>query len=197
MFKILETVASLTADTVVGVADLFDVLVSSGYGASYGKLSRNMRRIERQRTQENLAKQLQTRERQRYHSFIYKMKRDGLLIERKKKKMKFFALTATGKEKLDALRIRQQERMPKTLYTADAAKQFTIVTFDIPERERRKRDWLRGALRNLGLAMVQKSVWIGKVKIPGELVEDMKSMRILDFVEIFEISKTGSLQQVT
>ena len=87
--------------------------------------------------------------------------------------------------------------MKKRLYAGDAAKQFTIVTFDIPERERRKRDWLRGALRNLGLAMVQKSVWIGKVKIPGELVEDMKSMRILDFVEIFEISKTGSLQQVT
>ena len=72
-----------------------------------------------------------------------------------------------------------------------------IVVFDVPEKERRKRDWLRSVLKRLELKMVQKSVWIGKVKIPKELLDDLFNLKLLDYVEIFEVSKSGSLRQLT
>ena len=71
-----------------------------------------------------------------------------------------------------------------------------IVSFDVPERERRKRDWLRDALRNLGLRMVHKSVWIGKQKLPREFLADLARLRLTDFIEVFEVGKQGSLRHI-
>src|SRR3990167_838001 len=71
-----------------------------------------------------------------------------------------------------------------------------IVIFDIPERERRKRAWLRLALKNIGLKLIQRSVWMGKVKIPKEFLDDIRELHLVNFVEIFEITKSGSLNQV-
>ena len=74
--------------------------------------------------------------------------------------------------------------------------QFTIVVFDIPEKERSKRAWIREVLKNLDLKMIQKSVWVGKVKIPKQFIDDLDKFNMVDFVEIFEISKAGSLKQI-
>ena len=71
-----------------------------------------------------------------------------------------------------------------------------IVIFDIPERERRKRAWLRLALKNIGLKLIQRSVWMGKVQIPKEFLDDIRELHLVNFVEIFEITKSGSLNQV-
>ena len=68
---------------------------------------------------------------------------------------------------------------------------------DIPESERKKRAWLRSALKNLNFKMIQQSVWIGKVRIPEEFLRDLRNMHLTEYVEIFEISKAGSLQQIT
>jgi DNA-binding transcriptional regulator PaaX len=196
MLMILETVVRATAETVVGVMDVFDVLVSSGYGASHSKFSRALREIDHRRTHDALMVQVGARERQRYHAMIYKLKRDGLLIEKKDRHGKLFILTVLGREKLSALREKKKIQLPTPSYSVLKSDNFTIVAFDVPEKERRKRNWLREVLLNLGLKMIQKSVWIGKVKIPEECIDDMKSIHILEFVEIFEISKTGSLHHV-
>jgi hypothetical protein len=44
--------------------------------------------------------------------------------------------------------------------------------------------------------MVQKSLWLGKVKIPEEFLVDIRKLSLLDYVEIFEITKTGSLKNL-
>ena len=44
--------------------------------------------------------------------------------------------------------------------------------------------------------MIQKSVWIGKVKIPKEFLDDLFKLRLIDYIEIFEISKAGSLKNL-
>ena len=81
-------------------------------------------------------------------------------------------------------------------YEKESSERVTIVIFDIPEKERRKRDWLRAVLKNLGLKMIQKSVWIGKVKIPEALIKDLKRLNLIECVEIFEVSRTGSLEHI-
>ena len=73
---------------------------------------------------------------------------------------------------------------------------MVIVIFDVPEKEKWKREWLRNTLRELGMKNVQKSVFIGKVKIPELFLENMRKLHAIDYVEIFEIGKTGTLKHV-
>ena len=192
----LEIIARTGAEAVVGVADVMEAMIDAGYGASHGKLSRAMRKIEKRRANEYLDREKRRREYQRYATMMYKLERDGLIVKKRKGAQTKVSLTSAGSKKLALLLERRKDSALKTSYSPAASQQFTIVAFDIPERDRKKRGWLRAVLKHLGFSMIQKSVWIGKVKIPEELIEDMKKMRMLEFVEIFEISRTGSLEHI-
>jgi DNA-binding transcriptional regulator PaaX len=80
-------------------------------------------------------------------------------------------------------------------YTQQPDTQLTVVIFGIPEKERVKRDWLRMVLRNLDFTLLQRSAWIGKNKIPKELLEDIHELNMDDYVEIFSVYKSGSLKR--
>ena len=71
-----------------------------------------------------------------------------------------------------------------------------IIAFDVPEREREKRRWLRLALISLGFQKVQQSVWAGNIRIPAEFIEDMKENAILSYVHIFSVAQSGTLEKV-
>lgn len=194
--KILDAIETAAVNT----TDLLDVILSSSYGASYGKLNREFLKKQREGESKSLEKRLRREARQKYYNLIYYLKKGGLVEERQKQKSgkKFFILTNNGREKLFRLKQRSREKLPEVSYpkeSGDKFDKFVIVIFDIPEKERGKRDWLRFALNNMGLKMVQKSVWMGKIKIPREFLGDLLKLKLLDFVEIFEISKTGSLEK--
>ena len=61
-----------------------------------------------------------------------------------------------------------------------------IIAFDIPERKRRGRNWLRVELKNLGFEILQKSVWFGPSPLPKEFITSLKELRILKFVKFFK-----------
>ena len=44
--------------------------------------------------------------------------------------------------------------------------------------------------------MLQKSVWIGKTILPEELLDDLERLNLLSYVEIFAITKTGTIKQL-
>jgi hypothetical protein len=69
------------------------------------------------------------------------------------------------------------------------------VIFDVPEKESYKRRWLRSVLKNMNFKMLQKSVWVGRTKVPKSLLDDMGALGMLDYVDIFAISKSGTLTQ--
>lgn len=188
--KILEVISN----TVKTSADIIDVILSSGYGASYAKLDYEFRKRERKRSEGEIRKQRI----QNYYNTLYKLKKDNLIITKTKNKKTFLAITSAGREKIKNLKQQTQKNktIPGKYYPKEAASNFTIVVFDIPEKERRKRDWLRETLSNIGFSMIQKSVWIGKVKIPKEFLNDIFKLKIESCVEIFEINKTGSLKQI-
>ena len=190
--KILETIGGLAAST----TDLFDVILSSGYGASFSKLDYEFSKRQKERNSRSIERDFKKQEKQKYHTLIYYLKRNGLIKERKKDDKKFFILTKKGEEKLSFLKKQEKERLPTPSYQKGQRGKSTIIIFDIPEIEKRKRNWLRTALRNLGFKMIQKSAWIGKVKIPKEFLDDLYEMKLVDYVEIFEISKRGSLERL-
>ncbi|HDH31265.1 MAG TPA: CRISPR-associated endonuclease Cas2, partial [Candidatus Wolfebacteria bacterium] len=141
--------------------------------------------------------ELKRKAKQRYHSLIYKLKKDNLIKESVKGDKKFFIITKKGKDKLSLLIKRNKKMLPKIFYQKEKGDKFIIIAFDVPETERIKRDWLREVIKNLGFKMIQKSVWIGKIKIPKEFLNDLLKLKLVDFVEIFEISKIGSLKHIT
>ncbi len=133
-------------------------------------------------------------QRKRYQNLVYKLKQNGLLEEVEKEGKKFFRLTIEGKRKLG--KVRENSSLPSTHYIKEKDDRFVIVMFDIPEKDRKKRAWLRAVLINLGFSMSQKSVWIGKVRIPRQFIDDLVKLRIDEFVEIFQVTKTGNLKHV-
>lgn len=70
-----------------------------------------------------------------------------------------------------------------------------IVIFDIPEMQKKKREYLRLELIALGFNMLQKSVWIGKGPLPMEFIEYIKEMQLWRFLHIFTIKAYGTIGQ--
>ncbi len=182
--KALEAIG----DTAINFFDLMVVIMGSRYGASYGELDFEFRKRQFEREVE-AGKQL---EKQKFYDLVYRLKKQGLIQEKESK----FKLTKLGFEKLKFLKERKKESLPTNDFPAEKGNNFCIVIFDVPEAERRKRDWLRDSLGHLGLKMIQKSVWIGKVKIPKPFLNSLFKLKMLDYVEIFEITKAGSLKHV-
>jgi DNA-binding transcriptional regulator PaaX len=61
-----------------------------------------------------------------------------------------------------------------------------IVAFDIPEKYRRKRDWLRSELIFLDFTPIQKSVWFGSAPLPQKFIENLNSLKILHCLKFFK-----------
>jgi DNA-binding transcriptional regulator PaaX len=67
-------------------------------------------------------------------------------------------------------------------------KKEILLLFDIPEKERYKRDWLRSELIGLGFEMIQKSVWLGP-KLPKDLHAYLVHKKLIQYIRIFSIKK--------
>lgn len=165
---------------------LFAAIVDSPYGASPRQIERRAQELREGltgRSKDDLRKR-----RTNFYSYLSHLQKDGL-IERRQRK---WSITSRGKEKYKAL----LKRLPGTKYQKEIDTTLKIVIFDIPEKQRRKREWLRSRLVDLGFRMIQKSVWAGKVKLPEEFIKDLQELDLFRYVEIFTISKSGSLRQV-
>ncbi|MBP6925523.1 MAG: hypothetical protein KBC22_00485 [Candidatus Pacebacteria bacterium] len=96
-------------------------------------------------------------------------------------------LTAEGKElfqkKNKGLRFFFSKKKPHT-----KPKKEILLLFDIPEKERYKRDWLRSELIGLSFEMIQKSVWLGP-KLPEDLHAYLMHKKLIQYIRIFSIKK--------
>lgn len=184
--KLLEHIEDFSG----GIADHIVAFLTAGYGASMNRLEFERNKLSRAR---EWKKQLR-REKDKYYKLLYKLKNDGLVVERKNNdESGLLRLTSAGRRRLLALRKQRAEALPAIDYKKEGGR-FVVVAFDIPEEDRNKRRWLRAALSRIGLQMIQKSVWVGKVKIPKDLLEDLSDLKIIEHVEILEINKAGSLK---
>lgn len=192
--RILECIG----DVAINMMDLTAVFLAAGYGASAGKIEREFKKMSGKRLRRQANRLEEQRQKRRFDKMLYRLKSDGLIKEKVNDGKSCIELTSKGKESFEILKKRRANALPSNVYNSLSQKsdKFVIVAFDIPERERRKRDWLRLALKNIGFQFIQKSVWMGKVKMPKEFLNDLRDLRLVEFVEIFEISKTGSLQQL-
>lgn len=184
LFKALELLFNGTMTQL----DFFIAVLASGYGASMSKIDYEYQKRRRISEVEKLkADNLRERKR-RLAVFMSKMKHDGLIRELNGK----LTISCKGRKKFNQLK----NALPGRHYEKKIIQSSIIISFDVPERLRRKRNWLREVIRNLGFKMVHQSVWVGKIKIPEDFIADLENLKILEFIEIFEISKTGSLNKL-
>ena len=163
------------------------------YGTSFHRAEYLLRkwRQKRDRLEEN------RKEKQRFNDFVYRLRKDGLIGESPEASNNSqFSLSAKGKEILEKLRERKTNSLPGARYETEGEDLLKIIIFDIPEDKKRHREWLREVLKNLNFTMLQKSVWSGKNKVPQSFLSDLKKLQLLECVEIFAISKTGSLKKI-
>ena len=130
---------------------------------------------------------------QRFYNLMNRLQKDGLIV----KKKSVWTNTDRGKQKLLKLKEQKENLIPRKNYKSDEGKELNIVIFDVPETQRRKRDWLRRILVQLGFSKLQQSVWMGKNKLPKEFLQDLETFQILKYVEIFSINKTGTIKHIS
>jgi len=187
--KALEVLAR----TAYGIGELL-LIFSFPYGTPLGKA---LSRLEKNHAGKEAAirKLLENHQyRRRLYNLLYRLRKDGLIEELPNKT---FHLTSKGKRKFDWLREKAFAALPRpSYYLPEKSREWHIVIFDIPEENRHKRAWLRVVLKTLGFTLLQKSVWIGKVKLPKRFLDDLAKLKLLDYVHIFVISKSGSLEGV-
>ncbi len=177
-------------------ADLFEVFLNAGYGASIGRMEYLMRAKNRKRRRDKALFEEFVREKQRFYNLIYYLKTDGIISEAISSNKKWYHMPEKGKKKLAALLTSKDNIIPLPRYPKINRNTFTIITFDVPEKEKKKREWLRTALGQMGYKAIQRSVLLGKTKIPQSFLDDLQKLRMVEYVEIFEITKTGSLRHL-
>ena len=98
----------------------------------------------------------------------------------------FFRLTSAGKERIQRL-------FPISKIAAkDWDKKWRVVIFDIPEKERKTRNFLRNKLVSLGFGELQESVYISPLDVLKDLKEMLESYRLYGKVIVFEAKEIFS-----
>lgn len=134
------------------------------------------------------------RERQRFHKLLNQLKREGLIANEGKPRRALWQLTPKGLQRLPyAL---AKAKIPTPQYERKRDGTWKVVIYDVPERERGKRLWIRRALASLGFSFLQESVWTGTSAIPRAFLDDLREMRMIHYVQIFEVSKRGTIELV-
>jgi CRISPR-associated endonuclease Cas2 len=66
---------------------------------------------------------------------------------------------------------------------------WRIAMFDIPEKFRRERNWLRRELYNLGYKLFQKSVFIGKWTLSESFYKEIKEKEINKYINLITVGE--------
>jgi DNA-binding transcriptional regulator PaaX len=66
-----------------------------------------------------------------------------------------------------------------------------ILSFDIPEKNRIIRRWLRNQLKIFGYKMLQQSLWIGPGPLPVPFLKRLEDLNVRKNIKTFKIKRVG------
>jgi CRISPR/Cas system-associated endoribonuclease Cas2 len=109
------------------------------------------------------------KQKKKFYDTFYYLKNKGLINIEYEGKQMHISLTEEGKEKagkyqIDNLEIKKPRKWDK---------QWRVLIFDIKNKDKIKREALRGKIKELGLFQLQKSVWI----CPYEFKKEVDTLR--------------------
>lgn len=125
--------------------------------------------------------------RQNFSKLLSKLQSQGLIKHSGFKKGSKWEITSKGKQAIQSLR-----SSAGIILENDGIRR--IVTFDISEKERKKRRWVRLRLLEHEYEQLQKSVWMGNKPLQREFFEELENLRLLKSVHVFSIRGEGTLR---
>jgi len=190
--QIIEKFLDLLTEGVKTSADLIGAFLTD-YRTSY----RRLKKLGNEISSRELPKETFKNKKQNFYVLLSYLKKQGFISKEKNgSNLALWKITKKGREKLKKLKELQKFGI-NFYYPKEPTNEIIIVIFDIPEKQRRQRSWLRFVLKFLDFQMLQKSVWIGKNKIPEKFISDLQERNLLPYIQIFEISKKGTISQLS
>ena len=125
-----------------------------------------------------------------FHQFLNKLKERGWVKISTLKEKKALLLTEKGKEKILSLKwklLKEKFKEEKLQKRKDG--KWIMVVFDIPEKERQKRDIFRDALLGMGFTFFQKSIWFSPFDVLDKVEKIVRDLKIWKHVRIFLIEE--------
>jgi len=162
----------------------FSIKMSLPYAQSYNAL-KNLKQ-----TEKAFLEDFKTRK--AFSSFVSKMEKDGLISRKGKDK-----LTITHRGRIFAKKKLKTPSWSKTYKIKKIDNNsLVLVVFDVPEKEKTKRDWLRFQLVGLGFYKLQQSVWWGTNLLPQDFLEDLEKYNMLSYVHILSVKRKGTISKL-
>ena len=121
-------------------------------------------------------------QRETFASLLSRLQNQGLVVRTGRHHQSFWQLTTRGK-------IYMNQKNEARKIESDGIGR--LVIFDIPEKERRKRDTIRMELISIGFQQLQKSVWYGEHPLPRDFVTLIDSLSLQPHVHIFSVRQSG------
>ncbi len=181
IYKILDSLGN----KVFNYVDFVNAFLKAGYGASGGKIRYEFSKIQDKRISSELNKQKIIN----FKKYLFKLKSEGLILENNSEQI---YLSTKGKNKLNIFK--KSFPLNKNLYKEKMGDKVIVISYDIPVAFNKERNILRDMLRMLNFHLVHKSVWVGKVALSKRFIADLNRLGILDYVEILEVTKNGTLK---
>lgn len=117
------------------------------------------------------------------YSTTHRLKKQGLIT----KTSDTFRLTKKGEKEAFFAHLDAQAAMHQPNRAWDG--HWRIVIFDVPEKKRKYRDYLRSMLKTLEFKELQKSIWVTPYQIPKFLEELLWEERIKNFTRFITIKE--------
>lgn len=124
-----------------------------------------------------------------FSAILSRLQREGFVERRGAKQKARWRITKGGREHL-----KERDARSYPLPRKDGIPR--IVSFDIPEKERKKRRWIREALLECGYHSLQKSVWIGFAPLPEDFFENSDLLSLRKCIQVFSIDRKGSIEEI-
>lgn len=119
---------------------------------------------------------------------LYRLQKQGLIT--KVPKQKVFVLTEEGKK----IMLEVENRL--AIFQRPWDGKLRLVFFDIPEKKKLWRNWLRNELVALRFQKIQESVYAGKYPLPKSFYEEISQQGINEYILVItagEIDKRESI----
>lgn len=184
LLRFLEQGADLTANIVQAFREGKDVPILREKTRIYGRVA-YMSAVRKYPWKDRYL------EHRRYYALLQKLEQQGMIAREQRKKGAPWRLTLRGKRFLRKLEGSENQGSP---YVGAAG--VTVMSYDVPEKLRRERAYLRDALREMAFEQIHQSVWLGQKRVTPAFLTFLREYKILDCVHIFEISKVGTLQKL-
>lgn len=122
-----------------------------------------------------------------FSTILWRLRQQGLVARRGSRKARW-SLTPEGETVLENSRT---ENPFADLPPPDRIAR--LVIFDIPERDRKKRDAVRQELLACDFKALQKSVWLGYRPLPEDFLELLDELNLRKHVHILTIRDPGTI----